>query len=219
MPYPSERLSGATRRGHTTAPEVQKPSQWPCLTKLLSEMCSQRIVSKALSQGIIGKSVPILAEITIRKSQYIGEQTKQGYVKKYIRDSVKNLSHTPDAVFALEKNNKPALFFVEIDRGTELISDPERGLLKAIIFYLNYWTVKGYARYEKDFRCQFETARVLILTTTQTRLQHIREAVTKLDFTPKYVKRFLWVTSEKEAIFSSVWHALDTSDTEVYAIE
>jgi hypothetical protein len=27
MPYPSERLAGATRRGHTTAPEVQTPSQ------------------------------------------------------------------------------------------------------------------------------------------------------------------------------------------------
>ena len=27
MPYPSECLSGATRRGHTTAPEVQTPAQ------------------------------------------------------------------------------------------------------------------------------------------------------------------------------------------------
>jgi hypothetical protein len=132
---------------------------------------------------------------------------------------VKNLSHTPDAVFALEKNNKPALFFAEIDRGTELITDPEKGLLKAIIFYLHYWQAKGYSRYEKDFQRQFETARVLILTTTQTRLQHIREVVTKLDFTPKYVKRFLWGTTENEKIFSSVWQALDTSDTEVYAIE
>jgi hypothetical protein len=150
--------------------------------------------------------------------EYIGEQTKQGYVKKYIRDSVKNLSHTPDAVFALQKNNKPALFFAEIDRGTELINDPDKGILKAIIFYLNYWTAKGYVRFEKDFKCQFETARILILTTSQTRLQHIREVVTKLDFQPKYVKRFLWGTSEKEAIFSSVWQALDTSDNEYYAI-
>jgi hypothetical protein len=151
--------------------------------------------------------------------EYIGEQTKKGYVKKYIRDSVKSLSHTPDAVFALQKNNKPALFFAEIDRGTEVITDPEKGLLKAIIFYLNYWQAKGYSRYEKDFKCQFETSRVLILTTTQTRLQHIREVVTKLDFNPKYVKRFLWGTTEKEKIFSSVWQALDTSDTEIYAIE
>ena len=50
------------------APERQKPAQWLCLTKLLREMCSQPIVHKVLSWGIIGKSAPILAEITIRKS-------------------------------------------------------------------------------------------------------------------------------------------------------
>ena len=150
--------------------------------------------------------------------EYVGEQTKQGYVKKYIRDSVQKLSHTPDAVFALQKNNKPTLFFAEIDRGTELITDPEKGLLKAIIFYLNYWQAKGYARYEKDFQCKFETARILILTTSPTRLQHIREVVTKLDFNPAYTKRFLWGTAEKEKIFSSVWQAMDTNDTEYYAI-
>jgi hypothetical protein len=33
-------VSGTTSRGHTMAPEAQKPSQWPCLTKLPSDMCS-----------------------------------------------------------------------------------------------------------------------------------------------------------------------------------
>jgi hypothetical protein len=51
------------------APEAQKPSQWLCLTQLPREMYSQPIVHKALSRGIIGKSAPILAEITIQKSQ------------------------------------------------------------------------------------------------------------------------------------------------------
>jgi hypothetical protein len=51
------------------APVGQKPSQWLCLMKPLREMCSQTIVSKALSWDIIGKSAPMLAEITIRKSQ------------------------------------------------------------------------------------------------------------------------------------------------------
>ena len=51
MPYPSERLPRATRRGHPMAPEAQRPSQWPCLTQRSSEMCPQRIVRKALSQG------------------------------------------------------------------------------------------------------------------------------------------------------------------------
>ena len=51
MLYPPEHLAGATRRGQTVAPEAQNPSQWPCLTKLPSDMCSQRIASKALSRG------------------------------------------------------------------------------------------------------------------------------------------------------------------------
>ena len=54
MPYPLERLAGATSRGQIMAPERQKPSQWLCLTKLPREMCSQPIVHKALSWGIIG---------------------------------------------------------------------------------------------------------------------------------------------------------------------
>ena len=69
MPYPLKRLSGATRRGQTMAPERQKPLQWLCLTKLPREMCSQLIASKALSRGIIWKSAPTLADITVRKSQ------------------------------------------------------------------------------------------------------------------------------------------------------
>ena len=77
--------------------------------------------------------------------EYVGEKTTQGNVKKYIRDSVCDIannavsySHTPDAVFALEKDGKAALFFAEIDRGTEIVSDPEKGFLKCIKFYLNY---------------------------------------------------------------------------------
>ena len=55
--------------------------------------------------------------------EYVGEKTAQGYVKKYLRDKVcdianarRYISHTPDAAFALEKEGKAALFFVEIDR-------------------------------------------------------------------------------------------------------
>jgi len=72
MPYPLERLAGATGRGQTMAPEGQRPSQWRYLTKLPRAMYSQPIVHKALSRGTIRKSACILAEITIRKSQSIG---------------------------------------------------------------------------------------------------------------------------------------------------
>ena len=65
--------------------------------------------------------------------------------------SVESYSHTPDGVFALKKGDNAALFFVEIDRGTEIVSDPEKGVLKSIVFYLNYWVSGKFARYAKDF--------------------------------------------------------------------
>ena len=69
----SKRLAGATRRGQTRAPEGQKLSKCPCLTKLPREMCPQLIVSKALSWGVIRKAACLLADITLRKSQIHGE--------------------------------------------------------------------------------------------------------------------------------------------------
>lgn len=154
--------------------------------------------------------------------EYIGEKTKQGFVKKYIRDSVKEYSHTPDAVFALEKHGNAALFFLEIDRGVEVVSDPEKGLLKAIVFYLNYWTSQKWQRYQQDFHREFKTFRLLVVTTSKERLQHVREAVTALPFTPAHAKRFLWGTIQSQVtpdwIFESIWNALDKNDQALYRI-
>ena len=93
MPYPSERLSGATRRGPTMAPEGQKPSQWRCLTKLPREMYSQPIVHKALSWGAIRKSACILTEITIRKSQFLFpvafSYSASAFARKYLSRGIR----------------------------------------------------------------------------------------------------------------------------------
>jgi hypothetical protein len=154
--------------------------------------------------------------------EYIGEQTKEGFVKKYIRDSINNISHTPDAVFALEKDGKPALFFVEIDRGGEVVSDPEKGLLKAVVFYLNYWTSQKWQRYQQDFAREFQTFRTLIITTSKERVSHLREATTQYQFHDSFAKRFLWSTIQEQTtldwIFESIWHSLDMNDKTLYRI-
>jgi Replication-relaxation len=154
--------------------------------------------------------------------EYIGEQTKEGFVKKYIRDRVNDYSHTPDAVFALEKDGNAALFFVEIDRGGEVVSDPEKGLLKAVVFYLNYWCSQNWFRYQKDFAREFKTFRTLIITTSKERIQHLREATSKLSFRDSHAKRFLWGTIQSQAtpdwIFESIWQSLDITDTNLHKI-
>src|SRR5215471_1569912 len=71
MQYPPEHLAGATRRGHTTAPEGQRPAQCPDRGQPHSDMGIQPLENKALSWVAIRKSTCRLAEITIRKSQRI----------------------------------------------------------------------------------------------------------------------------------------------------
>jgi hypothetical protein len=154
--------------------------------------------------------------------EYVGEKTQAGHVKKYLRDRVQDYSHTPDAVFCLEKDSKPALFFLEIDRGGEVLSDTQKGFLKCIVFYLNYWTGSSWKRYEKDFGREFKTFRMLTVTTSQERLAHMREAVTAYRFLKDQAKRFLWGTIQSNItddwIFEPIWQALDTTDANRYQI-
>jgi Replication-relaxation len=148
--------------------------------------------------------------------EYLGEKNTKGYVQKRIRDRINGLSHTPDAVFALQKDGKPALFFLEIDRGGEVISDPQKGLLKAIVFYMNYWASDKWTRYNDDFKRDFKTFRTLIVTTSKERIKHIREAVNNYPFKDPDVRRFLWITLESQItpdwIFESIWQSLDLAD-------
>jgi len=57
-----------------------------------------------------------------------------------------------------------------------------------------------YQRYQEDFAGKtFKTFRTLIVTTSKARLEHMREAVTRLPFPQTHVKRFLWGTTEEQA--------------------
>jgi hypothetical protein len=153
--------------------------------------------------------------------EFVGEKNDAGFVKKYLRDRVAGYSHTPDAVFCLEKDGKPALFFLEIDRGGEVLSDPEKGFLKCVVFYLNYWSGTSWKRYERDFNREFRTFRMLTVTTSPERLTHMRESVTAYPLQSQ-AKRFLWGTIQDHVttdwLFESVWQAMDTTDTNLYQI-
>jgi hypothetical protein len=154
--------------------------------------------------------------------EYKGEKTQQGFVKKYLRDRVQDYSHTPDGVFCLEKEGKPALFFLEIDRGGEVLTDETKGFLKCVVFYLHYWNSTQWKRYEKDFDREFRTFRMLTVTTSSERLQHMREAVTAYPFAKEQAKRFLWGTIQSNVtvdwLCERIWQAMDVTDTSLYTI-
>ena len=160
---------------------------------------------------------------------YYGEKVVEGNVRKYIRDAVcditqarNEVSHTPDGVFALERKGKKALFFLEIDRGTEVVSDMSRGVLKALHFYSNYLLEGKYNRYAKDFEVEiFRGFRVLFITTSALRVTNIRNAASVMKV-PGKAKQFIWLsTFEKindKGVFGPAWESSDMEDKQVYQI-
>jgi hypothetical protein len=161
--------------------------------------------------------------------EYYGESAERGVPVKYIKDFIcditkpgAKLSHTPDGVFALAKNQAAALFFLEIDRGTEVVSSEEKGVLKAARFYLNYLASAGYQRYREDFGCeQFKGFRALVVTTSDARVENMRKAISGFNFVDK-AKKFIWLTTDRQidytTIFQPIWLSADSADQTRYRI-
>ena len=159
--------------------------------------------------------------------EHYGAKHASGRVTKYIKDVAfsvsdpdEKITHTPDAVFALEKNGKPALFFLEIDRGTETIANPDKGLGKMIRFYDGYAGEDKYRGYAQDFGCKpFQNFRLLIITTSWKRIENIRSA---LGQSGNPLHRFFWLTTQgevsEETVFNKMWVPLTYSDSKRYGI-
>jgi hypothetical protein len=163
--------------------------------------------------------------------EYEGEVSK-GVVRKRLRDVVRvgpngreEITHTPDGAFALRKNGETALFFVEVDRGTESLSHPKQGLVKTVAFYLNYLVADGYQRYREDFGVvtKLKGFRVLIVVPSKRRLENVRRVAASFDFRPERAKGFLWIAQAEDVsertVFSGIWKSLAADDNKTYAID
>ncbi len=161
--------------------------------------------------------------------EYFSKGTGKGVPTKYIRDTVcvsesshEMIPHTPDGVFVLEKHNKLALFFLEIDMGTEVVSKPDKGVLKFIQYYVNYLLQGKYQRYCSDFDVdKFKGFRSLTVTTSERRIANIRLASESLSESQK-AKRFQWITTfsaiEDKSVFEPIWVSIDPTDSQMYQI-
>jgi DNA-binding Lrp family transcriptional regulator len=163
--------------------------------------------------------------------EYYGKKERAGTVSKYVRDMTfdianphEELPHTPDAVFCLEKNGRPALFFLEVDRGTETLSNPQKGVLKMIRFYLSYLAQDGYAGYSEDFKTDepFDSFRALIVTNSRKRAENMRSAASSLPQKLHQGLRAIWCTTFEDVtpatIFDPIWRPLSTDDKQRYQI-
>jgi hypothetical protein len=152
-------------------------------------------------------------------------------LKKHVRDVTtdamdprQKISHAPDAVFTLQREESSALFFLEIDRGTEVLSNPERGVLKTVRFYLSSLVTGSYQRYQAEFGVAqpFRAFRALFVVSSAERVQNIRQICGTCTFSPEHAKRFLWLTTDDaltdQDLLAREWLSLDPTDSRRYAI-
>lgn len=163
--------------------------------------------------------------------EHVVESATAGTVKKHIRDVTTDMSnprakisHTPDGVFALERAGIGALFFLEVDRGTEVLSNPDRGVLKMVRFYLSSLVGESYQRYQTEFGLgrPFRAFRALFVLSSAERLQNIRQICGTSPFNPEHAKRFVWLTTEDAltdpALLAREWTSLDPTDSRRYSM-
>jgi hypothetical protein len=163
--------------------------------------------------------------------EHVVDESAGATLKKHIRDVItdamntkQKISHTPDAVFALKRGDSSALFFLEVDRGTEVLSNPDRGLLKTIRFYLSMLVAGGYQRYQAEFGVDrpFRAFRALFVFNSAERLNNVREICGRAPFKPEHARRFLWLATEDALIDSNLlqreWVSLDPEDARPYAL-
>lgn len=173
------------------------------------------------------------APVTLRGflPEYYGTKEESGNVRKYVRDATfgiqdpeEHIPHTPDAVFCLENEGSPALFFLEVDRGTETLSNPQKGVLKMVRFYLGYLAEGGYKRYGEDFKTEeeFDSFRALIVTTAEERTENMRSAASSLPERMRRGLRAIWCTTfdqlNSETIFTPIWRSLHEEDDRMYTL-
>ena len=161
--------------------------------------------------------------------EYHWNKHATGRITKHIHDYVfdienprEKISHTPDAVFALSRNDKTALFFLEIDRGTEVIGSPGKGLLKMLRYYINYGKSGKFRSYQQEFNCsQLSSFRLLIVTTTHARMANMCRSASQHYPTFKGLT-FFWISTfeqvSMDSLFKPTWRSLAVTDKTEYAI-
>lgn len=167
--------------------------------------------------------------------EHIGKRHVSGRITENLSDSVADpvfaglrVNHTPDAVFALRKNGKEALFFVEVDRGTERqYRNPDRPFYKMVRFYLGYMQTGRYKAFEELMGGAFTGFRVLLVSNSQKRIENMKAAMTITPSELQQKQRFIWLsvfdesTSIKEyasSFFEQTWRSLALGDNNEYRL-
>ena len=107
---------------------------------------------------------------------------------------MKGIKFTPDAIFAITDSvaGKTCLFFLEVDRGTEIVASPKRDMIdirQKIVNYQWYFHSGNYKRYEEVFKANLRGFRLLFLTSTYGRLVGLCKFTQEMK-----PSNFIWLT-------------------------
>ena len=121
----------------------------------------------------------------------------------------KNVSFEPDATFSIADTTqgKTVLFFLEVDRGTEIVGSPKRtpkDIRQKILNYGMCFDRLAYKKYESLWNCQLNGFRLLFLTDTLARLSTLSTLVREMP-----PSDFIWLTVADrmftEGISAQIW--------------
>ena len=124
----------------------------------------------------------------------------------FTTESGKGIRFFPDIVFKdhSKADNKSLLYFVEIDRGTENLSSPDRknhnDITGKIINYMYYWQGDHYKRYEQVWKCKFQGFRVLFVANNTKNCTRLCDAVSSLGDRCNFV----WITDIKSVFDTGI---------------
>ncbi len=122
-----------------------------------------------------------------------------------------------DAIFTLSTKRGTALFELEYDRGTEVIRSPGRRavtLHRKIALFLQSIKEKRFKRYSRPefFGTTFNISRLLIVTTSEERIERIHNSISDLD--TRGIVMASWADRiESEGPLSNVWMKIGAKES------
>jgi hypothetical protein len=136
-------------------------------------------------------------------SQFKGGDVECEVMPEHILRERYQLKIIPDGVFVLKRNNKHALFLLEICSGTEIISSPapsyNEDIEKKFLKYVSMFQENETKEYEEWFSCNFTRFRVLFIANNTARLKSISRIISSVDR-----DGFIWITTMPQLIQSGI---------------
>ena len=224
----AELLHGASPASLDAAPVGRRPARLPG-EFFLRHMAAVNDFRIALELAVrLRRDVELLGVLTDTARTAVGPTTQPRAV---LSESVSlgtgdhdRLVHVPDLAFALRRGDRQALFLVEMDRGTEVVGDPKRGVGLFVRFYLRALVTGGFQGLGPRLggTAGFLGFRVLVITTTAARVEAIRARWGTLPIEPEHAKQFIWLSTadalRSGALLEHGWVALDARVAQNYVI-